>query len=74
MVCTTPGSVGDGLVEKFFGKNKDLRLTVDQFKEFHTQLLEEVMKLEVRYSTHTYTHTYMCVSRYVNIICTQCMS
>jgi len=35
-------------VEKFFGKNRDRRLTVDQFKDFHMQLLEEVMKLEVR--------------------------
>ena len=42
------GSVGDGLVEKFFGKNGDQRLTVDKFKDFHMQLLEEVMKLEVR--------------------------
>ena len=50
LVCLvmSTGSVGDGLEEKFFGKNGDQRLTVDKFKDFHMQLLEEVMKLEVR--------------------------
>ena len=55
--------MGDGLVEKFFGKNKDHRLTVDQFKDFHMQLLEEVMKLEVRKCSiaQLRSYIYMCL-------------
>ena len=41
------GSVGDALVEYFFGPNKDGKLTVEKFGEFHAQLLEEILRLEV---------------------------
>ena len=41
------GSVGDALVEYFFGLNKDGKLTVEKFGEFHAQLLEEILRLEV---------------------------
>jgi hypothetical protein len=39
--------VGDALVEYFFGPNKDGKLTVEKFGEFHAQLLEEILRLEV---------------------------
>ena len=42
------GSVGDALVEHFFGPNKDRLLTVDAFQEFHSRLRLDVLKLEVR--------------------------
>ena len=41
------GSVGDALVEHFFGPNKDQLLTVDAFQEFHSRLRMDVLKLEV---------------------------
>ena len=41
------GSVDDALVEYFFGPNKDGKLTVEKFREFHEQLLLEVLRLEV---------------------------
>ena len=44
---SSSGSVGDALIEHFFGPEKDKRLTVDKFKTFHTRLLDEIMKLEV---------------------------
>lgn len=47
MTACTPGSVGDALVEHFFGSDKNRRLTVEKFKVFHSQLLGEIMKLEV---------------------------
>ena len=42
------GSVGNALVEYFFGPKKDGKLTVEKFREFHSQLLEEILRLEVR--------------------------
>ena len=44
----TSGSVGDALTEHFFGPKKDKRLTIDKFRTFHSRLLNEIMKLEVR--------------------------
>ena len=44
------GSVGNALVEYFFGPNKDGKLTVEEFGEFHAQLLEEILRLEVHLS------------------------
>ena len=56
-----PGSVGDALVEHFFGPEKDKRLTVEKFKVFHSQLLDEIMKLEVCACVYirTYLRTYV---------------
>lgn len=48
------GSVGDALVDHFFGPQRDGKLTIEKFKEFHEQLLVEILKLEVnRLSTST---------------------
>ena len=42
------GSVGDALVDHFFGEKRDGRLTIEKFREFHEQLLLEILKLEVK--------------------------
>ena len=47
------GSVGDALVDYFFGPKRDGRLTIEKFQEFHEQLLLEILKLEVQ-CTHKF--------------------
>ena len=41
------GSVGDALVDHFFGPERNERLTIERFREFHEQLLREILRLEV---------------------------
>ena len=35
------------LAEHFFGPNKDQKLTIDQFQEFHAHLNTEILQMEV---------------------------
>lgn len=35
------------LAEHFFGPNKDHKLTIDQFQEFHAHLNTEILQMEV---------------------------
>ena len=48
------GGVGDALVEHFFGVDRQGKLTVDIFGEFHRMLRTELLQLEV----HVYIHMY----------------
>ena len=43
-----PGVVEDGLTIKFFGENKDKKLTIREFGSFHEALRMEVLQLEVQ--------------------------
>ena len=49
------GSVGDALVDHFFGLKRDGKLTIEKFKEFHEQLLREILRLEVNTSNNACT-------------------
>jgi Ca2+-binding EF-hand superfamily protein len=40
-------SVDGALAEHFFGPNKDRKLTIDKFQEFHQRLNTEIMAMEV---------------------------
>ena len=48
------GSVGDALVDHFFGPKRDGKLTIEKFKEFHEQLLLEILRLEVNTINNTF--------------------
>ena len=39
--------MGGALAEHFFGPNKDQKLTIDQFQEFHSRLNTEILQMEV---------------------------
>lgn len=41
------GGIEDGLITQFFGENKDKKLTVKEFRNFHEALRMEVLQLEV---------------------------
>ena len=41
------GSVGDALVEHFFGSERDQLLTVGAFQKFHSELRMNILQLEV---------------------------
>ena len=41
------GSVGDALVDHFFGLERKERLTIERFRRFHEELLREILRLEV---------------------------
>ncbi|KAL5457760.1 hypothetical protein EMCRGX_G035052 [Ephydatia muelleri] len=40
------GGIEDGLITQFFGENKDKKLTVKEFRNFHEALRMEVLQLE----------------------------
>ena len=50
-ICRTwsTGGIDDGLITQFFGENKDKKLTVKEFHNFHEALRLEVLQLEVQY-------------------------
>ena len=55
------GGVGDALVEHFFGVDRQGKLTVEIFGEFHRMLRTELLQLEVHVYIYTciHTHVYM---------------
>ena len=47
LIGNVASSVGGALAEHFFGPNKDQKLTIDQFQEFHSRLNTEILQMEV---------------------------
>ena len=52
------GGVGDALVEHFFGVDRQGKLTVEIFGEFHRMLRTELLQLEVHVYIYTCIHVY----------------